>query len=531
MAGRNRYLLFRDGRYYARLVVPKDLRPFLERKTELRTPLGADRRTALSKLPGAVAVLQHRIAIAERAAAKASGHRVEIGRYPLTVPQIASRDYLSQIEFDAELRANDRRYALAGVDYDEAHRFRDGFAGLLSDDELEELVGARVEKFRMRGHHNATKGTSEWRTIAQGLCVSTYESLLRQDERNEGDFSGTPKHPLLANAEPAADDLPPVPLKGLLIDYITSRKAVGKGREAERRWTPVFADLAKFIRHNDARRLTKQNLIDWRDERLKTLSAKTVGDVYLASVRTVLSWAVGNDRLESNVAEKVRQEVPKKSRDREKGFTLPEAVAILRKARDYVPTRTDNPRTTESPHTTAAKRWSPILCAFSGARIAEITQLRKQDFRMEGETPVMRITPAAGTVKAGGYRDVPLHSQVIDMGFMSFVEAAPDGALFHSGDKEQITAARTVAGRVSQWLQSLELIPDGLSPNHAWRHRFKTVGTELQISGRVLDAIQGHASKTAGDDYGDVTVAARKAAIESFPHYELDSKNPEKSME
>jgi hypothetical protein len=63
MAGKVRNLLNRDGRYFARLVIPKELRPFMDGKTELRTALGPDRREALRKLPGAVAELQHRIAL------------------------------------------------------------------------------------------------------------------------------------------------------------------------------------------------------------------------------------------------------------------------------------------------------------------------------------------------------------------------------------------------------------------------------------------------------------------------------------
>jgi site-specific recombinase XerD len=43
---------------------------------------------------------------------------------------------------------------------------------------------------------------------------------------------------------------------------------------------------------------------------------------------------------------------------------------------------------------------------------------------------------------------------------------------------------------------------------HGFRHRFKTIGLEAGISTRVLDAIQGHAARTAGDSYGDVTVKA-----------------------
>jgi hypothetical protein len=67
MAGTPRYLLNRNGLYFARLVVPKDLREIVG-KTELREPLGPDRREALRLLPGAVTQLQHRIAVAEREA-------------------------------------------------------------------------------------------------------------------------------------------------------------------------------------------------------------------------------------------------------------------------------------------------------------------------------------------------------------------------------------------------------------------------------------------------------------------------------
>jgi hypothetical protein len=47
MAGKLRYFLERDGRYFARLVIPKKLRQYFENKTELREALGGDRRAAL----------------------------------------------------------------------------------------------------------------------------------------------------------------------------------------------------------------------------------------------------------------------------------------------------------------------------------------------------------------------------------------------------------------------------------------------------------------------------------------------------
>ncbi|MBZ9908087.1 hypothetical protein LB557_18920 [Mesorhizobium sp. BR115XR7A] len=500
----------------------------MEGKVERRKALGPDYKTALKKLPGALADIQHEIALAERRAAAAGERSVTVGRYPLAADQIALRNYQTRLAQDEALRNSGSQWASVSIDDLLVARLRQGIAGQLSDDDLAELVEHRIERFRQIGNTMAAFGSDEWRSLARYICVSEYEALARVAERDEGDFSGAPSHPMLANAQPEADPLPPVSLKDLFADYIAAKKLVGKARGTEKRWRPVFTDLAKFVRHDDARRLTKKNLTDWRDELLKSLSPKTVADVYLAAVRSVLTWAVANDRLDSNAVEKVRQEVPKGARNREKGFTGMEAAAILVAARDHVPAVTDNAATMELRQTTAAKRWVPALCAFSGARVTEITQLRKEDFREEGGAHVMRISPDAGTVKAGGYRDVPLHSQLIEMGFLNFLQAAPAGPLFYRNGKgrDPIKAARATAGRISEWLQETGLIPEGVQPNHGWRHRFKTVGEEEGISKRAIDAIQGHASTTAGDNYGDVTLKARKAAIDRFPSYDL-SANPQ----
>ena len=144
---------------------------------------------------------------------------------------------------------------------------------------------------------------------------------------------------------------------------------------------------------------------------------------------------------------------------------------ILQACRNYMPVAPDNPANREAPQTSAAKRWASLLCAFTGARIVEITQLRKQDMREERGVTIVRITPEVGSVKTGQYRDVPLHQQVIDLGFVDFVKTAPDGPLFHAAKPERaLQGARTTSGRVSQWLQAQGIVPDGVKPNHGWRY-------------------------------------------------------------
>lgn len=520
MAGKVMHLVDRKGRYHARLVVPNDLRGIIG-KTELRTPLGGDYRHALKLLPGAIAQLQHQIALAEQRLNSEEG-RATPARYPLAPDQIAHSHYQQRMALDDQLR-NDLRYAAVGIDDLLVERLRNAIAGNANDAELGELVGAQIERFRAAGNLDAAPGSTEWREIARALCHAELEALARSAERDEGDFTGTPTSPIIVKAQPPENPQERVSLKKLWADYIDSRVQAGFMRDNGKRLRPVEDRLRKFLKHDDARRVTKKDIINWRDHLRKDLSAKTVNDIYLSGVRSLLSWAVEDDRLPENVAASVKQPKPKKVYGRERGYTDDEAQSVLIATRSYQPTADVNGYVRESEKAANLKRWVPIICAFTGARVSEITQLRKEDVRNVDEQWVARITPDAGTVKAGSYRDVPLHSQIINEGFADFVASSPSGPLFHNADKPEKykRAAEIVSNKLSDWLRESKLTPTGLQPNHAWRHRLKTQCRELGISDRVVDAIQGHAGKTAGDDYGDVTLKTKIDAINKLPTYDL----------
>lgn len=180
--------------------MPKHLRPFVGR-AELETQLGPDRRQALAQLPGAVAGLQAKIAVAER---QANGGKPVAAHYPMTAEEIAVANYQSMIAFDLEIREHDPRYANHDIDDVLVAGLRAGIAGRLDDNSLEELVGYRIERFRHRGNTDVVKGTPEWRKLAMSLCASKYEAVARKVERDEGDFSGKPEHQIIANAKPLA---------------------------------------------------------------------------------------------------------------------------------------------------------------------------------------------------------------------------------------------------------------------------------------------------------------------------------------
>lgn len=523
MAGAQRYLLNRNGRFFARLVVPKDLRHIVG-KSELRASLGPDRRTAIKLLPGAVAQLQHQIAQSERKLSPANMASAP-ARYPLAPDQIALSHYHQRLAFDDQLRNSPSYAAASTIGIDDAYvtQLRVGVAGRLSDQELADLMGARIERFRAAGNLDAAPGSDEWRTIARALCGAELEALARVVERDEGDFTGQPSTPLLASAKPPEAEPDPVSLSRLWNDYIKARTTAGFMKDGGKRMRPVIESLRKFLGHNDALKVTKKNLLDWRDQLLTNLSAKTVSDMYLSAVRSLFQWAHDNERLPANPAAAVKQAKPKKQRAREAGYTDAEAVKVLKASRSYHPNEDQFGRIRETPESVNAKRWVPLLCAFSGARVSEITQLRKEDMRQEGGRWIMRITPDAGTMKAGHYRDVPLHRQVIAEGFIQLVEQAGQGPLFHNGKDPAKFAAKAVrmTNTVGTWLQEGGFVPAGVQPNYAWRHRFKTQARDIGADIRVVDGIQGHAGRTASDGYGDVSIAAKLRVIDALPDYAL----------
>lgn len=521
MARKQQYLLNRDGRFFARLVVPKDLRAIVG-KTEIREALGPDRRTATKLLPGAIAKLQHEIAQAERQAGQGRP-TVGLARYPLALDQIALSHYQQRLAFDTDLR-NDWRYASFGyIDTETVSRLRDGVAGKLTDAELQALVGEHVERFRAVGNLDAAPGSDEWRGIARAICASELEVQARSAERDNGDFTGQPVAPVLVAALQQQDEPEPVGLAKLLNDYIKARTAAGFMKDKGRRAHGVIEDLRKFLKHSDARKVTKKDLLEWRDHLLTRLAAKTVNDVYLSAVRSLFLWAHENERLPENVAGTVKQPKPKRQRTREAGYTDAEAVTVLKASRSYMPKEDEFGRVRETPESVSAKRWVPLICAFTGARVSEITQLRKEDVRQEGDRWVLRITPEAGTMKAGHYRDVPVHHQIVSEGFVQFVEQAGQGPLFHNGtDPAKFAAkAQRMSNQIADWLRLNEIKPEGVQPSHAWRHRFKTLARDLGADMRVVDAIQGHAGRTASDEYGDVSLIAKARVIDSLPVYPL----------
>jgi len=329
-------------------------------------------------------------------------------------------------------------------------------------------------------------------------------------------------------AKTPGDGVATVTITGLLDGWWREAGAAGRKPSTHESYRNTFQAFVAHLKHDDAPRLTADDVIGFKNHRLTTpssktgrvASAKTVKDSDLSALKTVFGWAVVNRKLATNPALGITIKVGKPRKLRSKGFTEAEAQAILLVARDHEPGH-------ETPRTSAAKRWVPWLCAFTGARVGELAQLRKQDVTRQGDHWVIRITPEAGTVKTNEAREVVLHPQLVELGFSAFVEASPEGPLFLTPAKsgDVLGPLQGLKNRLAEFARSV--VPDpNVAPNHGWRHRFKTVGMEAGIAPRILDAIQGQAARSVADTYGDVTLNTIAAAIYKLPAVKLDDSAP-----
>jgi len=110
------------------------------------------------------------------------------------------------------------------------------------------------------------------------------------------------------------------------------------------------------------------------------------------------------------------------------------------------------------------------------------------------------------------------------MGLLDVLKVMPAGPLFYRPSKKKTRPGYnpwdSVTGKVSTWVRGTAGVKDPrVQPNHAWRHRFKTIARDVDIAQRYMDAIQGHDDGSASTDYGEYTIKALYREILKLPRH------------
>lgn len=158
-----------------------------------------------------------------------------------------------------------------------------------------------------------------------------------------------------------------------LLDYwIKQNKPSPRSIEAA-----LFAvqQLDKVTEHKPASKLTKADLVSYKDNRLEKVSPATV-EKDLNLLGAIFNTAVNNAKLSSNPAEGVKAPTVKGGKKPRIAYELKDLQTIFSS-----PIYTDNHRPKGGAG--EASFWLPLIALFSGARLTEIGQLLTEDVREE----------------------------------------------------------------------------------------------------------------------------------------------------
>ncbi len=248
-----------------------------------------------------------------------------------------------------------------------------------------------------------------------------------------------------------------------------------------------------------------------------------------AILRVMLSRSVAEGWRTDNPADNV--ELPKDSGERKRRGYKPAELAAVFGAGVF--TKGDRPEAGSG----EAAFWIPLLAAFTGARREELAQLETDRVRVEDGFPYLAIDPLDdnGSLKTDeSKRAVPLHRELIRLGFLEFVEdrrKEGGGHLFPLLAKNKLGqySARWGAwwGRYVRDAASLE--DSRLSPMHSFRHSVVTDLRQQRIREDEERRLLGHTDRDgrrgrvdSHDGYGEHLVPTLAEVVNLISHRGLD---------
>jgi integrase len=422
---------------------------------------------------------------------------------------------------------NEERVALSGVLYHEiVEMMREEPGGHKIWQSLEQLhrantstaerqerwFGETVDELLLK--HGIITDDNSRKALMREVARAHIEAAQRLQKIAEGDYGPDPNAtrfpPLRVAAQPAAG-------RSRSEAALTLNELLGRW-ERERTPAPktissfksAVRDFERHMGHDRVGKIVKRDVISWKDAMVvQGLSTKSINDAKLAPIKALLSYAAANALLDANPATGVRVLEKKRAGKTRLPYSGDEVGRILAQAdAEAMPDR----------------RWLPWLLATSGARIGELAQLWGQRIVRVGDIWVMQVRSA----EDGGYlknavseRDVPLHPDLIERGFLDFVKSRGDGPLFYAGrnSKRRTSAARHasvgVSNRLSTWIRSIGFNDPRKAPSHAFRHWFKTACQKAGVLDSVADAIQGYAGgRGEADTYRHGELATLAKAVQ-----------------
>ncbi len=159
------------------------------------------------------------------------------------------------------------------------------------------------------------------------------------------------------------------------------------------------------------------------------------------------------------------------------------------------------------------RKWIPLVCMFTGARIGEIAQLRIGDVRQEHGVWFIHIAHGGEqSTKSGKSRSSAVHSKLQGLGFLSFVERqrkrAGGSATAQLFPELKPNSRGQISGEASRWWRDyltaigVKQGPDGIGA-HSFRHELSDrLREEAQLLDNEIGVVLGHSVSSTTSGYG-----------------------------
>lgn len=269
-------------------------------------------------------------------------------------------------------------------------------------------------------------------------------------------------------------------------------RTLEKAELVVRRFKEIVGDLP-------IQAITKKQCIAFRDAiRASGKTISTTND-HSDKLRALFAVAKTRDLIQQNPAEGLTLKDPIPAKEKRMPFDTPALVRIFSS-----PVFTSG----ERPDAGAgeAAYWLPLLALYTGARLEELGQLHPDDvYRetyedesgMNREVWVLRIAEVAEGQELknkGSTRRVPLHLELIRLGFIEFVEARREKSRIFFELKPDTRGRET--GNWSKWFGRWRRARCGVNGSlmtfHSFRHLFKDLCRAAGVDEPVHDALTGH---------------------------------------
>jgi integrase len=174
-----------------------------------------------------------------------------------------------------------------------------------------------------------------------------------------------------------------------------------------------------------------------------------------------------------------------------------------------------------------AAYWMPLLAIYTGARVSELAQLRTMDVETVDGVPMLRITneeaPGNSLKTDASRRATPLHSELIRLGFLEYVDA-----LRRAGATRLWPALPLLKGKpgnyFSNWFNTTQReAPRGqlkLPDFHSFRHTARSKLASAKVSEPMMNVLIGHeiGGSEGARTYTHRTADDLREAIESLSY-------------